>query len=173
MSQRIYGDDKTDQLIESDILQSKEGDFIVFGAYDHVEDKFTRVPKGIEICILSNDQYYITEALVKELKAQNAIHSLGYYKDEKWNSVVPTVYKEGDMVPNYIMKMFPQGMISQIGSSHIQGITKKMSLNNLWIHMQSASDHKNIIRCFWTANKLTNPVLHPKLLFHITKSKKY
>ncbi|WP_044211620.1 hypothetical protein [Flammeovirga sp. OC4] len=169
MSQNIDGDNKTNQLVESDFLQSKEGDFIVFGTYEHVEDKFTKVPKGIELCFLSNDQYYISDALVKQLKTQKAVPAIGYYEGEKWIEVTPTIYREGDIVPNHVMKMFPQGMISKIGSSHIQGITKKMSLNNLWIHMQSASDSDIIIRCFWTANKLTNPVLHPKLLFHITK----
>ncbi|NME70386.1 hypothetical protein [Flammeovirga aprica] len=170
MSQKIYDDNKTNQLIEREALQSKEGDFVVFGVYEHVNDRYTRVPEGMEICILSDSNYHVTDALVKQLKEQKAIHSLGYYKKEEWVEVNPVIYKEGDMVPNHMMTMFPQGMISQIGTSHTQGITQRISLENLWIHMKSANNNNKNIRCFWTANKLTNPVLHPQLLFHITKS---
>lgn len=165
MSQRIYSEEQINQLeSENESLQAKEDDFIVYGYYEQRGKQFIRVPKGVEICFISNEEYIISDKLVKQLKAQNKIQILGYFRNENFIAHSPVIYKEGEWIPNYIMRAFPRGMISKIGTSHIQGIYRDMSVAELCAQIQPTnSDQK--IRCFWTANKMTNKPSYPQLYF--------
>lgn len=164
MSQRTYANEN--QTVENASFSSSEGDYIISGFFLDVEDSVIRVPKGIELIFFSNDNYSITESFIKQLKRQNTITDLGYYKEGEWKHVTPKIYREGDCIPNYIMKAFPEGMITHVGSSQTHGINKRTSIDNLLIQLTLANNINNkLIRCFWTANKLTNQILCPKLFF--------
>ncbi|NLR92099.1 hypothetical protein [Flammeovirga agarivorans] len=145
-------------------ITSNAGDVIISGNCIESEFKYTTVPQGLEIWLLSNTNMSVTDALIDKLKKQEDIKHLGYKRDDHFYPYLPIIYQSGETIPDLVLKAFPKGIINQVGCAHIEGVYKDLPLSQLWFHLRSYKKKSQNIRCFWTANFMTDSIHYPELI---------